>query len=71
MTMKRANMWTKDLTTSLLFLTALTISSAALAMEPDRDPGRIDLRRPGVLLTQIAWQDRTEVKASRDRFHAT
>ena len=68
MTMKRTNTWTKALTTSLLFLSALTISSAVVAMEPARDPGRIDLRRPDILLTQIAWQDRSEVKASRDRF---
>ena len=70
MTMRRTNMWTKALTTSLLFLTALTISSAALAIEPARDPGRIDLRRPKILLTQIAWQDRTEFKTSRSRFQA-
>ncbi len=70
MTMKRTNMWTKALTTSWLVLSALTISSAALANEPARDPGRIDLRRPGVLLTQIAWQDRSEFKASRNRFQA-
>ena len=68
MTMKRTNMRTKGLTTGLLFLSALTISSAALAIEPAGDPGRIDLRRPDLLLTQIAWQDRTELKTSRDRF---
>ena len=68
MTMKRAKMWTKSLTTSLLFLTALTISSAALAIEPTGDPGRIDLRRPDILLAQIAWQDRTEIKTFRNRF---
>ena len=67
MTMKRTNMWTKGLTTSLLFLSALTISSAALAIEPARDPGRIDLRRPDILLTQIAWQDRSALETSRDR----
>ncbi len=70
MTMKRTNMWTKALTTSLLFLSALTISSAALAMEPAGDPGRIDLRHPDVLLTQIVWQDRTEIKTDRNRFQA-
>ncbi len=70
MTMKRTNMWTKGLTTGLLFLTALTISSAALAIEPARDPGRIDLRRPDLLLTQIAWQDRSAFKASRNRFRS-
>ena len=69
MTMNRTKMWKKGLTTSLLFLTALTISSAALAMEPARDPGRIDLRRPDILLTQIAWQDRSELKTSRNRIH--
>ncbi len=70
MTMRRAKIRTKGLSTSLLFLMAFTMSSAALAMEPARDPGRIDLRRPDVLLTQIAWQDRTELKTSRDRFQA-
>ena len=68
MTMKRTNTWTKALTTSLLFLSALTISSAALAMEPGHDPGRIDLRRPDILLSQIAWQDRSALERSRNRF---
>ena len=71
MTMRRAKIRTKGLSTSLLFLTVFTMSSAALAMERAGDPGRIDLRRPDILLTQIAWQDRTELKTSRDRFHAT
>ena len=68
MTMKRTKIWTKALTTGWLVLSALTISSAALAVEPTRDPGRIDLRRPDILLTQIAWQDRSEFKTSRNRF---
>ena len=69
MTMRRAKIRTKGLSTSLLFLTVFAMSSAALAMEPDRDPGRIDLRRPDILLTQIAWQDRSELKTSRNRIH--
>ncbi len=69
MTTRRAKIRTKGLSTSLLFLLAFTISSAALAMEPGREPGRIDLRRPDILLTQIAWQDRSELETSRDRFH--
>ena len=68
--MKRTTIWTKGLTTSLLFLSALTISSAALAMEPGRDRARIDLRHPDILLTQIVWQDRSELQTSRNRFQA-
>ena len=70
MTMRRAKIWTRALSTSLLFLTVFTMSSAALAMEPARDLGRIDLRRPDILLTQIAWQDRTEFKTAQNRIHA-
>ena len=71
MTMRRAKIRTKGLAAGLLFLTVFTMSSAAFAMEPDRDPGRIDLRRPGVLLTQIVWQDRAQFKTSENRLHAT
>ncbi len=70
MTMRRAKIRTKGLAASLLFLTVFTMSSAAYAMEPARDPGRIDLRHPDVLLTQIVWQDRTEIKTDRNRFQA-
>ena len=67
---KRTKMWPKGLAAGLLLLSALTISSAVFAMQPDRDPGRIDLRRPGVLLTQIVWQDRSEFKTSQNRIHS-
>ena len=70
MPMRRAKIRTKGLSTSLLFLMAFTISSAALAMEPARDRGRIDLRHPDILLTQIVWQDRSELPTSRNRFQA-
>ena len=68
MTMKRTKIRTKGLAAGLLFLTTLAMNSAAFAMEPARDPGRIDLRSPRLLLTQIAWQDRTEFKTSQNRF---
>ncbi len=68
MTMGQAKIRTKGLAAGLLFLTVFTMSSAAFAMEPDRDPGRIDLRRPGVLLTQIVWQNRSAFKTSQNRF---
>ena len=68
MTMRRANIRTSGLAAGLLFLLAFTMSSAAVAMEPARDPGRIDLRSPGVLLTQIVWQNRSAFKTSQNRF---
>ncbi len=70
MTKFGTNVLTSGLSALLAFFTALAISSAALAMEPARDPGRIDLRRPDILLTQIAWQDRSELQTSRNRFQA-
>ena len=70
MTMRRAKIRTKGLAAGLLFLMAFTMSSAALTMEPARDHGRIDLRHPDILLTQIAWQDRSQLRTSRNRFQA-
>ncbi len=70
MTKFRTSVLTRGLSTLLAFFTVLAIGSAALAMEPGREPGRIDLRRPDILLTQIAWQDRSELETSRNRFQA-
>ena len=69
MTKRRAKIWTKGLSTTLLFFTALTISSAAFAMEPAKDPGRIDLRHLDLLLVQITMQDRAERETSRYRLN--
>ncbi len=68
MTKSRTRVSTRSLATILPLMAMLAVSSAALAMEPVRDPGRIDLRRPDILLTQIAWQDRGEFRTSRNRF---
>lgn len=70
MTKSRTRVSTKSLATVLPLLAMFAISSAALAMEPVQDPGRIDLRRPDILLTQIAWQDRSQFQTSRNRFQA-
>ncbi len=70
MTNFRTNVLTKGLSAFLPFVAVLAFSSAALAMEPARDPGRIDLRHPDILLTQLVWQDRSELQTSRNRFQA-
>ena len=70
MTKSRTRVLTKSLATVLPLMALFAISSAALVMEPDRDPGRIDLRRPDIVLTQIAWQNRSELETSQNRFHA-
>ena len=70
MTRFPANLSAKGLSALLAFFTVLAISSAVVAMEPDHDRGRIDLRHPDILLTQIAWQDRSAIETSRNRFQA-
>ena len=69
MTKSRAKRWTKGLATTLPLFIALTIGSAAFAIEPMKDPGRINLRRPDLLLVQIAMQDRSERETSRYRLN--
>ena len=70
MTKSRTRVSTKSLATVLPLMAMLAMNSAVVAMEPVRDPGRIDLRRPDILLTQIVWQDRSELGTSRNRFQA-
>lgn len=70
MTKSRTRVSTKSLATVLPLMAMLAMNSAALAMEPGRDRGRIDLRHPDILLTQIVWQDRSELPTSRNRFQA-
>ena len=71
MTKFQTNVSAKGLSAFLAIFMLLTISSAVVAMEPARDPGRIDLRRPDILLTQIAWQDRSALETSRNRFQTS
>lgn len=67
----RNDIFAKGFAAVLPLLAMLVISSAVMAMEPEQDPGRIDLTRPDLLLTRIAWQDRTEFVTSRNRLNAT
>ena len=69
MTKFPTNVLTRGLSALLAFFTVLAISAAAFAMEPDRDHGRIDFLHPDILLTQIAWQDRSEAETSRYRLN--
>ena len=71
MTKIRTSVIAKSFAAILPLLTIVALSSAVFAMEPERDPGRFDLSRPDILLTRIAWQDRTGPDAARQRLHAT